>query len=193
MIGKISLIKVEKKVMPAVCIDKTDKSFLYLQLAPANEEDKFNSLDFKTRMKRNKGKPENRQKKIIHASKIKRYYIGVLEGLKNESSVLLDRQFIITEKNIVKELANLPQDKLKKIIVSYKEYHHFKQLRNEMYLLKQEIEISKLNNTPYIKEEQRLTQILSELKFPPGRIKFKRPFENYREVPNKSGIRVFRG
>jgi hypothetical protein len=195
MKGKIHLIKVSnEKVVPALCLEEAaDNSFLFAQIRKANKEDIFNEQDREKMEKYNKGMCERNQMKIRKKYEIDTIYIDQPNGLDSKSVVMIKKLYQVKSKDVLKEISQVPQIMVKKCIELIKQVEEVRQLQKEMQTLKRKIQLAQINNEKYTQYEIRIDQILKELGYPKIKKGKKKPFQNYREVPNRGYIKVYRG
>lgn len=194
MKGSICLIIVpNKKVVPALCLKESGETLLFAQIRMANEEDTFNSQSRATMEKQNKGKPEKDQMKIRQKYEINSVYIGQPKGLKSKSVVMVMKQYRLNKSDIVKKIAEVSDDVVKQCFDLIKQMNKISALQQELQMLKKKIQIAQINNQKYTQYELRVDQILEQIGYPFPKRKDNKPFLNYREVPYKGYIKVYRG
>lgn len=194
MKGSICLIRVpNKKVVPALCLEDSGENLLFAQIRMANNEDTFNSQSRATMEKQNKGKPEKDQMKIREKYEINTVYIGQPSGLKSKSVVIVKKQYRMNQCDIVKKVTEVSEEIVKKCFALIKQMNEISALQQELQMLKKKIQIAQINNQKYTQYELRIDQILEKIGYPFPKRKDNKPFLNYREVPYKGYIKVYRG
>ncbi|MBU9710545.1 hypothetical protein [Evansella tamaricis] len=194
MLGCIYLIKLDSgKVIPAICLEHHSSYCLFSQIVSASKEDIFNAQSQKAMINQNKGKPDNDKIKIRGKYEINSIYIGKPNGLKDKSIVLVKRNFKVTEKNLIKKIAEVNELVVSDCLALSKEIDKRNKLQKEMHILKKKIKLAEINNEKYSHYELRIDEILKELGYPLSKKKKKGAYQNYREVPNKGFIKTYLG
>lgn len=194
MKGSICLIRVaNQKVVPALCLKESGENLLFAQIRMANNEDTFNSQSRVTMEKQNKGKPEKDQMKIRKKYEINSVYIGQPKGLKSKSVVMVNKQHRLNQNHVVKKIAEVSDEIVKKCVALIKQMNEIHNLQQELQILKKKIQVAQINNQKYTQYELRIDQILEQIGYPLPKKKNSKPFLNYREVPYEGYIKVYRG
>ncbi|SKC90415.1 hypothetical protein [Maledivibacter halophilus] len=168
MYSKICLIKYNKKIIPGLIfninINRTGIEFFKLK----------------------KGTSDNESKSL--------FYIGKPKGLKFESLIRLNELYTASKTSIKKEISQIDKSTFKKLKQIYLGEKIYNKLHNRMHILKNRIQISKLNNENYRDLQKELEIILQQLGYPIAGKYFKKgKYGNYRELPTKGYIKVYRG
>lgn len=194
MKGSICLIRLpNNKIIPSLCLKELGENLLFAQIRIANDEDIFNSQSRATMEKQNKGKPEKDQMKIREKYEVNTVYIGQPLGLKSKSVVMIKKQYRLNQRDIVKKIAEVSIDVVKQCFDLIKQTKKISDLQQELQMLKKKIQIAQINNQKYTQYELRIDQILEQIGYPFPKRKNNKPFLNYREVPYKGYIKVYRG
>jgi hypothetical protein len=194
MKGSICLIKISNsKVVPALCLEGGGESLLFAQIRTANNEDVFNSQSIDTMRKQNRGKQKKDQVKIRAKHETNTVYIGKPPGLKAKSIVMITKKYKINQRDVVKKIAEVSMDVVRKCFDLINQKKEISNLQKELQILKKKIQFAQINNQKYTQYELRIDQILEQIGYPKTKKKKKRPYLNYREVPYKGYIKVYRG
>jgi hypothetical protein len=192
--GCICLIKIPNgKVVPALCLDEGREGLLFAQIKTANDEDIFNSQSIARMQKQNRGKQKRDQMKIREKHETTSVYIGKPAGLRSKSIVMVTKKYRINQGDVVKTIAEVSMNVVKKCIDLINQKKEISALQKELHLLKKKIRLAQINNEKYTQYELRIDQILEQIGYPTPKKKEKRPFLNYREVPYKGYIQVYNG
>lgn len=196
MKGSIYLIKISnQKFVPALCLDELENEILFAQIRTANDEDIFNNLDAKKKIKYNKGKKEIDQMKIRQKHEINTIYIDQPQGLKSKSVVMVKKTYKLQKRDIVKVIAKVPEETVIKCLELQKQIVKKGDLHQELQTVKKRILQAQMNNERYQHYEKRQDEILREIGFSSTHKKRinEKPFLNYREVPYEGYIKIYRG
>ena len=195
MKGSIYLIKIsDQRIVPALCLDELENEILFAQIRTANDEDIFNNLDAKKMIKYNKGRREKDQIKIRQKHEINTIYIDQPQGLKSKSVVMVKKTYNLQKRDIVKVIAKVPEDTVIKCLELQKQIVKKDDLHQELQTVKKRILLAQMNNEGYQHYEKRKDEILREIGYSNNDKKVNnKPFLNYREVPNKGYIKIYRG
>ena len=118
--------------------------------------------------------------------------IGKPKGLQYEAVVLINKCHKFKGKQIVRRIANLDLKTSERVMRRYR--NSKPQLHKELHSIKRKIFLAQMNNENYGDLENRLQEILKELKYPTGEIEDEhRAFKGFREAPSKGPIKIYLG
>lgn len=194
MEGKIFLIRVaDKKIVPALCLGKRLNDFLFAQIRKANQSDYINPQEREKMEKYNNDKAEKDQMRIREKNNTDSIYINKPNGLNTKSVVMVKKLYQVKKQDILKEISHVPQRIVTRCNDLIQQVDEVMKLQKELQSLKKKIELAQINNEKYTQYEIRIDQILKELGYPRIKKGKKKPYNNYREVPNKGYIRIYHG
>jgi hypothetical protein len=195
MKGNIHLVRISnQKVIPALCLGKNSENYyLFAQIRKANEEDIFNTKDRKEMENFNKDRKERDQIKIRAKFQIDSVYIDQPKGINSKSVVMVKKLYRLKNQDVLKEIAKVSETIVTECYDLINQIKEIANLQKEMQMLKRKIQLAQMNNEIYTKYEIRIDQILKELGYPKIKKRKKKPYNNYREVPNKGYIKVYHG
>lgn len=178
--------------MPALCLDVFSDGFLFAQLRKANEEDIFNTLDRETMERINRGRPEKDHIKIREKYEINTVFIDQPPGLDSKSVVMVKKRYKVQSHEIIKEIAKVPEEIVIKCHQLIEQINKIDKLQRELHYLKKKVQLAQFNNERYSHYEARIDEILEEIGYPTRRRGSRRAYLNYREVPTKGYIKIYR-
>lgn len=196
MKGSICLIKVlNERIVPALCLGDSDNIFLFAQIRTANDEDIFNTQDTKKMANYNKERKDKDKINIRKKREINTIYIDQPQGLKSKSVVMVKKVYKLREKDIVKVIADVPEETVLKCLDLLNQIVNINDLHQELQSVKKKIVLAQMNNEKYQHYEKRRDEILRAIGYSSSHEKRgnKKPFLNYREVPHDGYIKVYRG
>ncbi|MBT2572334.1 hypothetical protein [Planococcus sp. ISL-110] len=201
MNGEVFLIRISSdRIVPALCLLDENGEYCFAQIRKGNIEKENIIIPPKPLItKSKKGRHKKRQKedepkkekKIIVDS----INIGQPQGLKSESVVMLKKLHYIKNDAIIKRLATISSKDFEKCLLTYKEIKRMNDLHQELHKIKRRIQLAQLNNEKYGDLEKKKDQTLKAIGYSNKSLiaKEKKPYLNYREVPDKGRIKVYRG
>lgn len=192
--GDIILLRCpNKKITPVLIIGKKAENIIGLQVQGYSEmSDIKNNPSKKIKKHRNFTKEKLEEKKI-QLEKMA-VIIGKPDGLRYNSIVKINREFVIDVKNVIATISEIDDKLFYEVLNIYKSYRKKQALHRELHTLKQKIFLCQMNNEKYNDYEDRLIEVLKELDYPEiKRMNNERAYLGYREVPTSGYIKVYRG
>ncbi|RFB12718.1 hypothetical protein DZB84_18380 [Bacillus sp. HNG] len=115
MKSSIYLIKTkDQKVVPALCLEVLEDYFILAQLRKANSEE-ISSIHYRANVEKiNRGKHRRNQIKLPEKQGKDTVYIGQPKGLKYKSVVMVRKLHKVYKENLLKEIAKVSEDEIKK-------------------------------------------------------------------------------
>ncbi|GAB1774140.1 hypothetical protein [Priestia megaterium] len=194
MIGNIYLIRNEnKKVVPALCLQKEEQIMIMGQIRTANEIDIFNTQTRNEMERYNRGRKEKDQIKIRNKYEVNTVYIDQPNGLKSKSVVMVNKLHQIKLHQIVKHIAQVPNEVVIECVNLLDYVKRISELKNELYILKKKAQLAQINNEKYQDYEKRIEEIIEQIGYRNVKSRSEKPFLNYREVPNSGYIKIYKG
>lgn len=201
MYGEVFLIRIgSERIIPALCLFDENGEYCFAQIRKGNIEEDIIIIPPKPLINQSKkGKKKKRQKEE-EPKKDKKFIvdtvnIGQPQGLKSESVVMLKKLHYIQKDSVIKRLATISTQDFEKCLFTYKEIKRMSDLHQELHKIKRKIQLAQLNNEKYGELEKKKDQILKAIGYSNKSltVKEKRPYLNYREVPDKGRIKVYKG
>lgn len=194
MVGDICLIKIENgRTVPALCLKEDVDSVNMAQIRTADEIDIFNTKTREQMERYNKNKSERDQIKIREKYEINTVYIGKPEGLKSSSVVMVTKTYTVKQEQVVRKIAQVSERIVQQCNDLIKQVDYIRRMQAELRMLKKKVQLAQLNNEKYQTYEARIEQLLKDIGYPQRNNRMKKPFLNYREVPTKGYLRVYKG
>lgn len=197
MEGIVSLIRISAdRIVPALYLMDENESYTFAQIRKANNEDTLPVDSLKKEKVRGRNRrPEEKRVKDEKKNKIDSVYIGQPVGLKSTSVVMLKKIHVVKSDSIIKKIATVQDEDFKKCLLMHKEIKRTNDLHQQLHKIKKKIEMAQYNNEKYRDLEKQKDQILKEIGYSnqPLVTKEKKPYLNFREVPNKGRIKVYKG
>ncbi|MBX0314154.1 hypothetical protein [Planococcus glaciei] len=197
MEGVVCLIRISAdRIVPALYLMDENESYSFAQIRKANNEDRLPLHPVKQeKVKSKKGRLEEKQLKVDKKNIIDSVYIGQPIGLKSASVVMLKKVHVVKSDSIIKQIATVPVEDFKKCLLMHKEIKRTNDLHQQLHKIKKKIQLAQYNNEKYGDLEKQKDQILKEIGYSnqPLVNKEKKPYLNFREVPNKGRIKVYKG
>lgn len=111
-----------------------------------------------------------------------------------KASIVMCRTFWVDSKLLKKKVDSLSEREMKVIFSKVPSKEYISKLHKRLHVLKRKMELSKLNNESAIEFEQKLENVIRELGFDNEKTQYKKgEYTQYREVPSKGYISIFRG
>ncbi|WKA53184.1 hypothetical protein [Planococcus shixiaomingii] len=197
MEGVVCLIKISAdRIVPALCLKEVNGSYSFAQIRRASNEDIVNIQPAKNeKVKDKKRKKEENQMTNNKKQEVDSIYIGQPAGLKSTSVVMLRKIFLINNNAIIKQIAEVPIEDYQKCLQTFRKIKRINELHQQLHRIKKKIQLAQYNNEKYGDLEKLKDQILKEIGYSnqPLFEKEKKPYKNFREVPNKGRIKVYYG
>lgn len=197
MNGEIFLIRLStERIVPALCLLHVEEVFSFAQIRKAADEEQnpiqppLNNEVTSKNVRKEKNIAISNNKKITDT-----VYIGQPVGLKSSSVVMLKKTHLIKRDAIIKQIAELTAEDFKKCLQIFETAEKVQNLHQQLHKIKKKIQLAQYNNEKYRDLEILKDQILKELGYnnQPLFEKEKKPYLNFREVPNKGRIKVYKG
>lgn len=205
MNGEIYLIRTAaEKIVPALCLKQEKSIYSFAQIRSSSKEEEITplfqndikessiqSIKAKTKRKMIKAEEGKNAKKI----RVDSVYIGHPTGLKSPSIVMIKKIHQIKKEAIIKYLAKIEVEDFRKCNEVYSEINRISDLHKKLHKIKKKILLAQFNNEKYGELEKQRDQILKEIGYTKNPLfkKEKKPFLNFREVPDKGRIKVYKG
>lgn len=197
MNGKIFLIRLSpERIVPALCLMDVEEVHSFAQIRKATDEEKNHIQPSLNKDVKSKNGRKEKNKVISGNKKIKdTVYIGQPVGLKSSSVVMLKKIHLLKRNAVIKQVAELMAEDFKKCLETFETTEKIRNLHLQLHKIKKRIQLAQYNNEKYRNLEIQKDQILKELGYnnQPLFEKEKKPYLNFREVPNKGRIKVYKG
>ncbi|MDC7783925.1 hypothetical protein [Priestia megaterium] len=194
MIGNIYLIRNDnKKVVPALCLQKEEQIVIMGQIRTANKIDIFNTQTRNEMENYNRGRKGKEQIKIRKKYEINTVFIGQPQGLKSKSVVMVNKLHKIKLHQVIKHIAQVSDEIVVQCINLIDHVQRLSELKKELHVLKKKSQLAQINNEKYQDYENRIGQIIEQIGYRNVKSRNEKPFLNYREVPNSGYIKVYKG
>ncbi|MEB2294467.1 hypothetical protein [Priestia megaterium] len=194
MIGNIYLIRDHnKRVFPALCLKEKEQTMTMAQIRKANEGDVFNTQTRTQMESYNRGRKVKDQIKIREKYEINTVYIDQPCGLKSKSVVMVNKLHKVKSDQVIKHISEVPNKLVFKCINVMTNIQRVKKLKEELHILKKKVNLAQINNERYQDYEKRIEEIIRKIGYRKGKSRIKKPFLNYREVPNSGYIKIYKG
>ncbi|PFP32987.1 hypothetical protein COK03_26835 [Priestia megaterium] len=194
MIGNIYLIRNDnKKVVPALCLQLEEQIITMGQIRTANEVDIFNTQTRNEMERYNRGRKGKDQIKIRKKYEINTVYIDQPHGLKSKSVVMVNKLHKIKLYQVIKHIAQVPSEIVVQCVNLIDYVQRITELKKELQTLKKKAQFAQINNEKYQDYEKRIEEIIEQIGYRNAKHRNERPFLNYREVPNRGYIKVYKG
>ncbi|WP_194758329.1 hypothetical protein [Priestia megaterium] len=194
MIGNIYLIRNDnKKVVPALCLQKEEQIVIMGQIRTANEIDIFNTQTRDEMENYNRGRKGKEQIKIRKKYEVNTVFIGQPHGLKSKSVVMVNKLHKIKLYQVIKQIAQVSDEIVVQCINLVDHVQRLSELKRELHVLKKKSQLAQINNEKYQDYEKRIGQIIEQIGYKNAEYRNERPFLNYREVPSSGYIKIYRG
>lgn len=197
MNGEIFLIRISTdRIVPALCILSENEVYSFAQIRKAvNGEWNHIQLPLSKEAKSKNGRKEDDKANSETKKIVDSIYIGQPVGLKSASVVMLKKIHLIKKDAVIKQIAKVTDQDYEKCVQSYETIKRISNLHQQLHKIKKKIQLAQYNNEKYRDLEIQKDQILKELGYTnqPLFEKEKKPYLNFREVPNKGRIKVYKG
>lgn len=176
--GDIVLVKTIKDTLTFILIlkSKKDGSLIGCQMRKSNEMDLTihkQSIIATTKQLGKRAENKNTRKKYRSNSEDEpdnisySIYVEKIEGMKYDSIVMSNKIRTLDASSVIKIVGHLGDKELYKVLEGYEEYIKIQELHKELHELKKKIAICQFNNKDYKVYQNRLGEVVRELKFPP--------------------------
>lgn len=197
MNGKVFLIRLStERIVPALCLLDVKEVLSFAQIRKAVDEEENHIQPPLNKEAKNKNGKKEKTNAINDNKKFNdTVYIGQPVGLKSPSVVMLKKIHFIKRSAVIKQIAELTAKDFKKCLQTFETTEKVRNSHQKLYKIKKRIQLAQYNNEKYRDLEIQKDQLLKELGYESQPLfeKEKKPYLNFREVPNKGRIKVYKG